>query len=268
MYVKYSKFPKWIQKVLMGVMWPHHDWRSAEVSLSPNLLSRRLLKVDNIMCDILHHIGILLTFGLCCPVLAFTIVVYVSIYVLVLLVVFGRFLTLIDCGHSNVITIKSDNGSTLLAALELASINSDVYVSTCMWEVVWMSSLFYALLCWDMATDQIYWKKAVWIPVTAMALPVVMLIFHVMLSKYYFRTNIQNIDIKSTLSLGSESSDRHSRWHHVHSKHQVSGEIGFQRLTFSQASIAKNDVINEDKIDSDCKRNNEVTSPLAIPTKV
>jgi hypothetical protein len=43
-----------------------------------------------------------------------------------------------------------------------------------MWEVVFMSSVFYALLCWDMASDRTYWKDAMWIPVTALALPFAM----------------------------------------------------------------------------------------------
>jgi hypothetical protein len=50
-----------------------------------------------------------------------------------------------------------------------------------MWEVVFMSSVFYALLCWDMASDRTYWKDAMWIPVTAVALP-----FAMWLSNYIF----------------------------------------------------------------------------------
>ncbi len=43
-----------------------------------------------------------------------------------------------------------------------------------MWEVVFMSSVFYAVLCWDMANDRTHWKDAVWIPVTAVVLPFAM----------------------------------------------------------------------------------------------
>jgi hypothetical protein len=248
-YVDYSKCPKFIQNVLTGVMWPHHDWCSAEVSLSPYLLSKQLLKVDNIICDILHHAGILLTFGLCCPVLAIAIAVHVSIYVLVLLVVVGRFVKLIDSGHSNVTAVKS----TVFAALDLASSNSDVYVSTCMWEVVWMSSIFCAVLCWDMASDRAYWKPVVWIPASAMSLPLLMWLCYVMLNKYYFGVSSQNIDVNVK-------------------NQQLSENVELPRLTFSQPAIADSDVnviwdINEDVIPSDCEHHSEVTSPLAMPTR-
>jgi hypothetical protein len=268
-YVDYSMIQKRIQKELMGVMWPHHDWCSAEGSLSPKVLSRRLLKVDDIMCNILHHTGILLTFGLCSPVLAITIAVYASVYVLVLLVVVGRFVTLIDYDRINKTTVKS----AAVAALELASANSEVYVDTCMWEVVWMSSIFFAVLCWDMASDRVYWMKAVWIPITAMALPLAMWLFVVMLNKYYFIGNCRGIDIdiaiENKLLYGDVASSGYSSRHNVQSSHRVSTvEL---RASYTQPAIVDDDVIgdgNVDLIHNDCDHRSEVTSPLTMPSKV
>jgi hypothetical protein len=270
-YVDYSKFPKCIQKVLMGVMWPYHNWCSAEVSISSYLLSRQLLNVDKIMCDILHHAAIMLTFGLCSPVLAITIAIYVSIYVLVLMVVVGRFVTLSDCGRSNKKIVQSD----VIAALEIASANSEVHVNTCIWEVVWMSSIFFAVLCWDMASDRVSWKKAVWIPVTTMALPLVMWLSNVMLRKYYFTANGQGIDIdiviESNQSYDDVASNGYSSRHSVQLSHQVSQKVEFSRLTFSRPAIANTDVIgdmNVDVIHSEYDHHSEVTSPLTISSKV
>jgi hypothetical protein len=161
-YVNYSTIPEIIQNQLMGVMWTAHDWSNA---ISPESLSRKLLKVDNVICDILHHICILLTFGLCCPVLAIAIAMYISIYVFVLLAILGRF------SHR----LNNDvNVTYVWIAFELASRDTNVYITNCMWEVVFMSSVFYALLCWDMASDRTYWKDAMWIPGTAVVLPFAM----------------------------------------------------------------------------------------------
>jgi hypothetical protein len=109
-----------------------------------------------------------LTFGLCCPVLAIAIAMYISIYVFVLLAILGRFCERLQDN------VKSDNVSYVWIALELASCDTNVYITNCMWEVVFMSSVFYALLCWDMASDRTYWKDAMWIPVIAVALPFAM----------------------------------------------------------------------------------------------
>jgi hypothetical protein len=187
----------------------------------------------------------------------------------VLMVVVGRFVTLMGSSQTNVMTAKSNNcRTTVIAALDLASSNSDVYVSTCMWEVVWISSLFYALLCWDMASDRTYWKDVIWIPVTAILLPLAMWLCYVMFSKYYFRNNNGNIDIDNIQSYGADmSADRYS----VESTYQVSGDVEFQRVTFSQPTIANNGLVGNinvimDMIHSDYDGHSEVISPLTIQT--
>jgi hypothetical protein len=265
-YVTYSKCPTSIQFFLMGVMWPNHDWCSAESKLFPLPLSRRLLRVDNILCDILHHNGILLTFGLCCPVLAIAIAVYVTIYVLVLLVVLGRFVKLVDSGQSDMMTIESTNYKTVLEALEKASSDSDMYVRTCMWEVVWMSSIFYAFLCWDMASDRTYWKNVLWLPVTGMMLPLAMWLCYNMLSKYCIRASTQNIDIENKQSYSEDASDR-LLLPRVVSSHQKFSEVEFPRLTYAQRATPNGSVlladINDDMVHNECEHHSEVISPLA-----
>jgi hypothetical protein len=181
-YINYSNYPTTIQNELMGVMWPEHDWTTNSdssatmIKLSPQNLFRKLLKADKIISDILHHICIMIIFGLCCPVLAITISVYVTIKVFILLVVIGRFVTLlnehINSNKSNSTSLNDKN--TLWKAFELSCSDIDMYINNCIWEVVFMSSLFYALLCWDMASDRSYWNKVLWIPITAISLPLAM----------------------------------------------------------------------------------------------
>ena len=47
----------------------------------------------------------------------------------------------------------------VVAGLELALANIKDYDNTCIREVMRMSGIFFAELCWDMASDRIYWKK-------------------------------------------------------------------------------------------------------------
>jgi hypothetical protein len=64
------------------------------------------------------------------PPFAYMAIVYVSIYVLVLLVMLGRYVKVIDYSHNNVIKMNFINDRTVFGALELVSSNSDVYVTT------------------------------------------------------------------------------------------------------------------------------------------
>jgi hypothetical protein len=171
----------------MGVMWLTYNW-TGKIDMS-TLLSRKLLKVDNVICDILHHICIILTFGLCCPVLAITIATYVSIYGLILVVLIGRFVKIFDSSKDRHQDVEAN--SDVWVALEMASSSIHVYISSCMWEVVCMSSIFYALLCWDMASDRKYWRNAYWIPITALIIPFAMLLSYNLFQRHYTVSNIE-----------------------------------------------------------------------------
>jgi hypothetical protein len=77
-----------------------------------------------------------------------------------------------------------------------------------------MSSIFYALLCWKMASDRTYWKNLIWIPITAMVLPLAIWLSNILFNKYYFRGGNQNSDVDNNQSHGDdEASDHHSVWH-------------------------------------------------------
>jgi hypothetical protein len=227
----------------MGVMWLTEDW----IKYTEDILSRKLIKVDNIVCDLLHHIGILLTFGLCCPVLAILISVYVSMYVLTLLLVLGRFLMWLD---SN----KAKDYSVISEALELASYDVSLYIGNCMWEVVFMTSVFFALLCWDMASDKVYWKQAVWIPVITFAIPMVMWLCYFFWSKYLIEKD-EGIQNKSSIY------DRNGEVI-VASNRSESDNIELRLSLYPGHKFTSNGNSNMDASASD-EYDNEVISPLS-----
>jgi hypothetical protein len=225
----------------MGVMWITDDWSNYD----EQSLSRKLMKVDNIICELLHHIGILLTFGLCCPVLAIAISTYVSIYVLVLLLVLGRFMMWLDNN-------KADSHASISVALEMASRDVGLYVGNCMWEVVFMTSGFFALLCWDMASDRTYWKHAVWVAVTALVTPMIMWLCYLLYWRYY--------DVTSTsgVSTSSSSMDQHSEVVVATSTQSSSYEL--RPLSYRVGHIGV------DSSNNTSKYQNEVLSPLNTVT--
>jgi hypothetical protein len=110
-YTKYDDFPEFIRNKMMGIMWPTH-WKSKNYDNNNNISAtnpivltdniedvevvelppRQLLKIDNMTSNVLHHISILLTFGLCCPALAVTICCYEVLYVTSQIVLIGRFI--------------------------------------------------------------------------------------------------------------------------------------------------------------------------------
>jgi hypothetical protein len=66
--VDYSSFPGWMQSHLPGICWPLY-WKSDSYRKPSDLL-----KSDKILSPITNNLMILLTFGLCSPILAFVIV--------------------------------------------------------------------------------------------------------------------------------------------------------------------------------------------------
>ena len=42
--------------------------------------------------------------------------------------------------------------------------------------MAWASALFFALVCWDMACDEVTWLESLWVPVSAMCYPLVLYI--------------------------------------------------------------------------------------------
>ena len=196
MMTRYSSFPKYIQPVLNGVFWPHHWSRKPHSSVSAGIVCEmsdphHLLKANRIISsDILNHLLVFCTFGMCSPFLALIMVVSVSLKHRMWVMLIGRFV------HSRVVgstSAKSDidtnaNAGTgadvvsdsseridvgddnALVALSAACVPILDIVSGCVWPVVFSSGLFFSFLCWDVLGDDIGWKEALWAPALILGL--------------------------------------------------------------------------------------------------
>lgn len=209
---KYDSYPVWLRSQVMGIIWPSYwenekpspERQSAQLlefekrsgaSDSVQGMHRDMLKVDDYLSRYLHHVAILLTFGICCPALAFAISCHLGIDVFVLMVLLGRFVKYRDnawnVNHSTN-DIKIDGAMKIL---EQSCLQWDLYLSHCMWEVVFASSIFFACLCWDMASDRTYWKDAIWLPLVALSIPCAVWSYFYWIQTHKHASSTSNIEL-------------------------------------------------------------------------
>jgi hypothetical protein len=125
-----------------------------------------LLKVQTIVATLMHHIAILLTFGLCCPVLAFTVTSAICVSVLQWKYLVGRFVTSRLISRDSVRMVMNNRRvvDAALITLELSVGTALDYFRATLWPVLWTSCTFFVFVCWDMAGDVVGWKAALWAP--------------------------------------------------------------------------------------------------------
>jgi len=185
--VSYERIPLFVRKQLSGVVWPHYwtrELRPEEQQARRSLLSSDpwvLLKTKTVICfDILNNLLLMLTFGICSPVMAVLICCVVGVKMSVWTYLIGRFVgAMLETDQS-----KSDRGSRDEALAALAEVYISVYdvLRACFWQLLWCSALFFMFLCWDIATDEVGWLPSIWLPLTALCVPVVLYV----LSRVHF----------------------------------------------------------------------------------
>jgi hypothetical protein len=163
-----------LRDVLHGILWPDF-WVSSETY---EVESRKRAVVENdpsvilnprvILCfDILNNLMIMLTFGLCSPILAFAVTCSVVSKMSMLVLLVGRFTKLLVGG-------TSDCSHFALVALSKVHFPLDEVLHQSFWIIVWTSALFMCLVCMDIAGDDVdaEWVESVWIPVAVMFYPI------------------------------------------------------------------------------------------------
>jgi hypothetical protein len=213
---KYTHFPKPLRKVLFGIFWPEY-WRKDNSSSvvsgavdekEPSELAEPLLllKASRIIStDILNPLLVLCTFGICSPFLALIMLVSVSLKHYMWVLFLGRFVhtritaTMASFGATNRNTEVDTSSMSVqhrqvgedhaLVALSAACVPILDIVTRCVWPVIWSSSLFFAFLCWDVLSDEVGWRKALWAPVGVLCLPVCLWVCLGVVSPHYGNTS-------------------------------------------------------------------------------
>jgi hypothetical protein len=156
--------PAWVIAQYPSIAWP--------LSSTPDHLSsphQRLLSPAQILARVVSQLVLLLSFGLCSPVLGGAIALSVCLTLSYWRMLIGRFAILrpdlLGSGPPSSLSLFShcpEGKTTATADDELEAFQT--YLPACKWAIILPSSLFICLLCWEMAGDSAGWFDAVWVP--------------------------------------------------------------------------------------------------------
>ena len=133
----------------------------------------KMLKANRIISsDILNNLLVFCTFGICSPFLAAIMLVSVSLKHHMWVMLLGRFVHTRVTAASGAGAGAGAGGDHALVALGAACVPLLQIVARCVWPVMGGSSVFFAVLCWDVLADEVGWRDAVWAPVAVLLVPV------------------------------------------------------------------------------------------------
>jgi hypothetical protein len=188
-----AQHPAWLRNRFSGVCWPSR-WRNVDYHLSEMNIDGepiRLINPHQIISRMMNNIVLLLSFGLCSPVLCCYITLSSCVHLSCWLILIGRFVChRIDTLDATRLSSSSRQNSMsslspfrpsflesgkiiedqllLLLDQQLHGVTSSLLV--CKWPIILTSCFFVTLLCWDMAGDQGGWLQAVWVPIAGVVI--------------------------------------------------------------------------------------------------
>jgi hypothetical protein len=176
-----------------------------------------LFKPAKIFGSVTQDFCVLLTFGLCSPILAMAVAVHSSLATTHTTLLISRFIYLrshhrrdTHHNHDTDTTATLDtHGDAAIDALELSlsHLSRGSYLRM-VWPILWSSGLFVAFLCWEISGDTVGWEHSLWAPLTvvAMALAIHLLAISSQFSSASFAASVssQLISFLDQL-LGSDS---------------------------------------------------------------
>jgi len=196
--LSYLRLPEFLRFAMFGVLWPNHWSSDSDGIVERQSTPHKLFKLDSVLTMIMHHIVILLTFGLTSPFLATAIVATVGSMSVQHRLLVGRFvLTRLSTSRrdsailrrfdsrireSDVFTsvfrpsfacpsVGRDCTDIALVTLEKTLSTTVPILECCMWPVVIGTSVFFVFICWDMAGDEVGWRHSTWVPCVVISVP-------------------------------------------------------------------------------------------------
>ena len=183
-FIKYTALPRAIRKSIPGLLFPDNWSRdSAGQGLRSDMLqiavSKRLYNIKTVTSTLIHNIIILLTFGLCSPVLACLIGASSYLLTATWRILIARFvhyrMTLLGSDSSSSDSSGGQGGAGKaqldysLASMGALAGEAKGLVRVCLWPYVLASAFFFLCLSWDMAGDRVGWRRGAWAPLLAMS---------------------------------------------------------------------------------------------------
>jgi hypothetical protein len=193
------------------ITWPLHltDQLKKILTSHPLTSSVQLIKPHQIISNVISHLILLLSFGLCSPVLGCYITLSVCVSLCCWLMMIGRFvfyrLTVshssvsvtttsvssmqenLDTAQLNPISLSTDSGvedKSPTKDTSLRSVTGDTFLDllnhqvcgvssslvVCKWPVISTSCFFVTLLCWEMVGDEVGWQGGLWVPIVGVVM--------------------------------------------------------------------------------------------------
>lgn len=211
-YVDYESLPQWMRYIVPAILWPissEETIRDSVASVKPRDLSESspmLFKRDNIAVSLMLHISILITFGLCSPILGFAITTVICLSITQWRIIIARFVTL-RSQHTERLSrnLGISQEDEVISLLDLVVGNTATCFQSMLWSVLWTSCLFFAFLCWDIASDTVGWVPSCWIPITAFCSMPLMRFCYIAIQKYKYSLRIASLLERSWMKLRETS---------------------------------------------------------------
>jgi hypothetical protein len=160
------------RQIIKGIFWTNFwlDSNFDRTSEKKEYLANNpetVLDSKSIICHgILNILMLMLTFGLCSPFVAFAMTCVVVLRMNIWIILIGRFTCLVSAGNNE------NNTHYALVALSRVYISFVEVCKRSFWLLAWCSSLFFALICWDVAVaGGVSWINSIWIPISIIMYP-------------------------------------------------------------------------------------------------
>jgi hypothetical protein len=194
--------PLWILKLFPRVCWIMCPENSSIGTL--------LIDPSRIISTLMNNLILLLSFGLCCPVLGSSVTGCICVNLVSWKMITGRFVKTHRCCLS-IPPRREDQLLLILLEQQLEGVSS--YLQLCKWPVILTSTLFTTLISWDMAGDKVGWMKALWVPIVgAVILMTIWFWDHLLTRKFSERDSLfpsseasNNLELISTYSPTTET---------------------------------------------------------------
>jgi hypothetical protein len=189
-------YPAWVKSAFPRVFWLTELTEDANLISSPGA---RLLQPYQILSTVVNNLILLITFGLCSPVLGCSLALCVCARLWCWLMLIGRFVfsRLDQCSQSvsppsflvstnplndgtgseatstneeKVVRGVALGGDQLLSLLEIQLRDVNLALLVCRWPVVFTCVFFFTSICWDIAGDKAGWSGALWVPVVGVVI--------------------------------------------------------------------------------------------------
>jgi hypothetical protein len=184
--VQYSTIPSVLRFAFYGVIWPDY-WLSSYPKTNEDICKEAtdilILDTNDIVyADILNQLIVLLSFGLCSPMLAAAVSLAFGFKMLMWRMLLGRFVHY-RMRLANMAREKQDDGHTInieydtkindlaIDALADATVDFVSVFEMCLWPLLMSSAVFFAIICWDIAGDEVGSEASMWVPVLVGAIP-------------------------------------------------------------------------------------------------